>query len=126
MARHHPLPAILSRDGTPGDLSALFDGVHLSARAVSVSSSLGDGSFIEVRLPPGQAKKIAPLILAAGLTPGDAKNIFVGKIWTGGPLSASPIPETRTLVLYALGLLVVGWSVVRARRGEKLAASRVR
>ena len=105
----------------------LFNGVHLSARAISVGTSLGgDGSFIEVHIPPGQAKKIAPLILAAGLTPGDAKNIYIGKVWTAGPFSASPIPETRTLVLYALGLLVVGSSVVRARRSEQLAASRVR
>ena len=121
-----PISGILSNDGTPGDLSELFDGVQVAAKAVSVSSSLGDGSFIEVHIPPGQAKKIAPLILAAGLTPGDAKDIFIGRVWTGGPLSASPIPETRTLLLYALGVMAVGRSVVRARRSEQLAASRAR
>lgn len=100
------------------DLDALFNAVALAATSVSVSASLGNLSFLEAT---NAVKQVDVVLLAATNTPGlsiGARNDVLIRVQSFRPFapSTSPIPEARTMLLYALGIFAIGWAVLRSRR----------
>jgi hypothetical protein len=102
------------------DLSSLFNAVGLTATGYSVSS--GSLTF-EAKGKVEPTKQVQIPVLGGthtlGLLLGPSSEIVgikIDPIRPAGPPSSSPIPEARTILLYALGSLAIGWAVVRTRR----------
>jgi hypothetical protein len=108
---------VLSSNGT--DVSALFNAITLAATSVSAGSSVSDFSFLDGR--DSNAPKHVDVVLP-GLAPGSV--LF--RIVREGPPTARPIPEAKTILLYAFGVLTIGWTVLRSRRERLTVSSRAR
>ncbi len=103
-----PISTILSGSGV--ELNVLFTGANLTATSVSVTSSLGSPTIL------------IPTTVAVTQQPSDLVAFTSGKPvisrldpYRPGPGASQPIPEARSLLLYALGFLAIGWTVLRSR-----------
>jgi len=108
------------------DLGALFNSVGITATSMSVSAQLGSYSFIAPTGSGKVTKQLEYTVLGGShmlaLSLGSRREILGIKLEPIRPPSSRPIPETRTMVLYALGSLAIGWAVIRARRASALRA----
>ena len=113
------LSSLVAGTASEKDISALFNAVGLTATSVSANSSLGSFSFLDYGSKKA-AKHVEYTVLGGthtlGLALGKKNQILGIKLDPIRPPSSRPIPEARTMVLYLLGALAIGWVLVRSRR----------
>jgi hypothetical protein len=104
------------------DLNALFNAVGITATSTSVSAGLGSFSFIDAKASTKVTKQLEYTVFGGShtlaLSLGSRREILGISIQPIRPPTSRPIPETRTLLLYGLGALTIGWVVVRSRRAS--------
>jgi hypothetical protein len=103
------ISSILASSGV--NLNSIFNGAARTATSVSVTSDFGSLMILNPKAPE------------VSLQTGD---ILFGKHnkqviiriapYREAPPSSRPIPEGRSVLLYALGALAIGWAVLRSRR----------
>ena len=120
-------PALASTTATPSSfivaitaegpsVTSLYNGVTLTTTSVTYASLLASngssyGSIGDVLGSLGNVPKPSGGVIGLGDGGWDGGHHF----WGGGP-STSPIPEGRTLLLYAAGFALVAWAVQRRRQ----------
>lgn len=112
------LSDLVSGNANEQDINALFNAVGLTATSLSVTT--GGFSFLDTSKPV--VKQVEYSVLGGsytlGLSFGSRNEILGINLNPIRPPSSRPIPEARTLLLYPLGLLAVGWMVLRSRRSS--------
>jgi hypothetical protein len=106
------ISTVLSSNAT--DLNSLFNGVTLTATSVSVTSSLGTLSILSPTSPDATVKRVDVVVLSGTRIP----VIIRLDPYRPTPPSSHPIPEARSVLLYALGFLGIGWMVLRSRKAN--------
>jgi hypothetical protein len=106
-----PISTVLT--GNDVDLNSIF-------RSITIATTTSNyGGLTIVDSTTGNTVKKVDVSFLGGVSHGP---ILVRlEPFRPGPGSSNPIPEARTLLLYPLGLLAVGWAVLR--RNRKLAPS---
>jgi len=104
------ISTILSSSGI--DPSTLVTGITGTATSVSVTSTAGSLTILNPTTP-GATVKPGDVVVSAINNP-----VIIRTEPYRRPVapSSSPIPEARTALLYALGFLAIGWTVLRSSK----------
>ena len=110
-----PTPISTALAGSGVKLNKLFKGANRTATSVSVTSSIGTLTILNPKAS-GVTAESGDFVVFTHNHNRQLAIVRLEPTYRPVPISSQPIPEARSVLLYALGSLAIGWTVLRSRK----------